>query len=239
MDRKYIDDHHVVARYLADQLPDTEREAFESYYLEHPEVVQDLEAAARLKVGLAQLQTRGELDSLLTQKPRTLVAPPWLAAAAVLAAVAIGLGIFFKRGPSGPPMLARSAAALVVSGAAPLANIDRYTILRTRGTTVDAEVEIPTDPQAITLRILPEFEAQPARYRVTLDSVINDNSTKQIASVEGLVPDTNGFVSVFLNSSRIPVGTYNLAIAGDKDTTAADTPSLFTLAVKAREPSPH
>ena len=47
MDRKFIDDHHIVARYLADQLPDTLREEFEAYYLEHPEVVQELEATAR------------------------------------------------------------------------------------------------------------------------------------------------------------------------------------------------
>ena len=85
MDRKYIDDHHIAARYLADQLSDADREAFETYYVEHPDVLRDLEAAARMKVGLAQLREAGELDALMiarTWRPNRR----FLAAAAVAAA---------------------------------------------------------------------------------------------------------------------------------------------------------
>ena len=69
MDRQYIDDHHIVARYLADRLPEPEREAFETYYLEHPEIVREIEAAARFKSGLAQLRDSGELAVLLKPAP--------------------------------------------------------------------------------------------------------------------------------------------------------------------------
>ena len=65
MDRKYIDDQHIVARYLADQLPAAQREEFESYYLQHPEMVEELEAAARFKVGLMLLRDAGQLDEVL------------------------------------------------------------------------------------------------------------------------------------------------------------------------------
>lgn len=51
MDCKYIEDHHIVARYLADRLSDAERQSFEAYYLANPDVVQDMQAVARLKVG--------------------------------------------------------------------------------------------------------------------------------------------------------------------------------------------
>ena len=46
MNLKHIYDNHVIERYLADQLDDAEREAFEAYYLQHPEVVSDMESVA-------------------------------------------------------------------------------------------------------------------------------------------------------------------------------------------------
>ena len=46
-----------------------EREAFEAYYLEHPEIVQEMEAAARFKVGLAQLRDSGQLEALMKPTP--------------------------------------------------------------------------------------------------------------------------------------------------------------------------
>ena len=72
MDRRYIDQQHVVARYLADRVTDNERSEFEAYYLVHPEIVQEMEAAARFKVGLMQLRDSGELPKLLRSKPRYL-----------------------------------------------------------------------------------------------------------------------------------------------------------------------
>ena len=65
MDRRYIDDQHVVARYLANRLTDEEREAFEAYYLEHPDMGQEMEAAIRFKVGLMRLRETGELAPLV------------------------------------------------------------------------------------------------------------------------------------------------------------------------------
>ncbi len=49
MDRKQIDDEHIVARYLADQLTPAEAEAFEAYYTQHPRMVREIEYALRLK----------------------------------------------------------------------------------------------------------------------------------------------------------------------------------------------
>ena len=91
MDRQYIDDHHIIARYLADRLPEPERDAFEAYYLEHPDLLREIEAAARFKSGLAQLRDSGELGALLE-------ATPWyarwrylaIAAAAILVIVELG-----------------------------------------------------------------------------------------------------------------------------------------------------
>jgi hypothetical protein len=66
MDRNYIDEQHVIARYLADQLTEPERDAFESYMDQDPDVIRDMEATARFKVALAILRERGLLDQWLS-----------------------------------------------------------------------------------------------------------------------------------------------------------------------------
>ena len=65
------------------ELTDDEREAFEAYYLEHPDVVPELEAAARFKVGLMKLRDTGELSKLLQREQRRQW--PYFAAAAAVA----------------------------------------------------------------------------------------------------------------------------------------------------------
>ena len=65
MDRKHIDDQHIVARYLADQLSDSEREAFEAFCAKNPEMFRELEATARFKGGLARLAESGELANMV------------------------------------------------------------------------------------------------------------------------------------------------------------------------------
>jgi hypothetical protein len=110
MDRRYIDDNHVVARYLADRLTDDEREAFEAYYLEHPDVVQELEAAARFKVGLMKLRDTGELSRLLQREQRRQW--PYFAAAAAVAVLVIGAFVIIDRTPERHPILAATVEAL-------------------------------------------------------------------------------------------------------------------------------
>src|SRR5688572_21034668 len=104
MDRRYIDDHHVVARYLADRVTEEERSAFEAYYLEHPEVVQELEAAARFKTGLMRLRETGELDDLMQAKAGGF-RWPYLAAAAAIAFLVLGAFFALTRPPETQPLL--------------------------------------------------------------------------------------------------------------------------------------
>lgn len=230
MDRRYIDDHHVVARYLANQLTAEEREAFEAYYPEHPEVVQEMEAAARFKVGLMKLRETGELSQLLQREQR----PRWhyFAAAAALAALAIGTFLIIDRTPVSHPVLAATLDALrATNGAAPTVTA-QYAILRTRGSAVDAEIALPPSEQAIELRVLPEFAARPERYRVELFRMSADDSMQSVAELGGLAPDIDNFVPVFVDATRLHAGQYRLTIAGDPDTDARDKESAFILRMR-------
>jgi hypothetical protein len=225
MDRRYIDDNHVVARYLADRLTDEERDAFEAYYLEHPDVVQELEAAARFKVGLMRLRDSGELTSMLRPAPRRKTWQ-YLAAAAAVAAVAIG-ALLLVRGPQTQPLLAASVEALHrTSGALPEI-ASTHAILRTRGSAVDAEIPLPPAGEVIELLVLPEFTAE--RYRVRLFRMSADDSLQSVAELGGLAPAPDTFVPVFVDGSRLRPGQYRLAIVGDSDTDARDKESAFIL----------
>lgn len=231
MDRKYIDDHHVVARYLADQLPEAEREAFEAYYLEHPEIVQELEAAARFKVGLAQLRESGELAGLL-QPQSGFRRQRYMAIAAGIAVVSLG-AIFWSAShrQAAEPWLVASATALVDRSGDRLPVFATYPILRTRGGSYDADVELPKTAQAIGLRVLPEVAAMPPRYRISISAIADDDSLHEAAAVGNLIPDSDGFVPVYFDSARMRPGRYQLVLSGDAGTSAAHESSAFLIRV--------
>ncbi len=230
MDQRYIDDNHVVARYLANRLSDEERAAFEAYYLEHPDVVQDMEAAARFKVGLMKLRESGELDPLLRKQPRFL---QWqyLAAAAALAVLAIGTLLLVQRAPGGRSLMAASVEMLNWNSRAPTI-ASRTAILRTRGSSVDAEIPLPAAGEAVELRVLPEFAAHPARYTVRLFRMSADDSLQSVAELGGLVPAPDNFVTVYIDGAHLHPGQYRLAIVGDPDTDASDKESAFILRMR-------
>ena len=230
MDRQYIDDHHVVARYLANRLTDEEREAFEAYYVEHPDIVQEMEAAARFKVGLMKLRESGELTKLMQRDQR----PQWhyIAAAAAIAALALGVFLVLERTPVTHPILAATADVLHGANGNPPELIGEYAILRTRGSSVDAEIMLPALGAALELRVLPEFTARPERYRVHLFRMSADDSLLSVAELGGLVPEPDNFVSVFVDGARLQPGQYRLAISGDPDTDARDKESAFILRMK-------
>lgn len=238
MDRQYIDDHHIVARYLADQLSDREREAFELYFLDHPDIVKDLEAAARFKTGLLQLQDTGELADLMAARP-WYRQQRFAGYAATLAAVLFGV---YSIAPSlmtsgvrpASPLLAPSLSELRSVRGERLAVAGSYQILRTRGRPVDAAIELPAAAAAIELRILPEFEAQPAHYRIVLSRTNEEGTMAIVGETDGLVPARDGFVTAFVDSRRLQPGEYELVLWGDRDTDARDVNSMFTLGVRGR-----
>lgn len=237
MDRKYIDDHHVVARYLADQLPDREREAFESCYLEDPDVVRELEAAARFKVGLMQLRDAGELEGLMQQRSPLTRALRFAAAAAVIVA-AIGIAFVSMRSPSAPSMLAASSAAFVDRRGELLPVGSTHTILHARGSYYDAEIDLPAPPATTELRLFPEVEADPPRYRIALSSISGDGKPKPVGEIGALAATVDGSVRVFLNGERMESGTYQLVLSGDSSTSAAGEASTFLIRIRSHDSAP-
>ena len=226
--KQYIDDHQLVERYLADQLSDAEREQFESYYVEHPEILSDLQAAAGIKLGAALLRKSGELMKL-TSQPRSARWRPSLALAASLALI-LGAGYFLRGGSPEPTIMTASLSGF----ATPLSEAATYQVQRTRSD-VDAIVPLPSSPKAIKLRVRPVFDPQPAAYRIELAAVAEDESLTPVASLNALRLDGDGFITLYVNSAFLKPGNYQLNVANGVDVAGSATANEFLLEVVGAE----
>lgn len=221
----------MIARYLAGKLTDAESERFEAYWAAHPEITRDLEASARLTLGLRDLRTRGELAGALRDRwwSRRM---SLLAVAASLSAVAAGVvGWRMVERVSLVP-LAPTIAALTPRAQNPLAKGATYSLLRLRSTAAnDATIDLPADPRAIELRVLPEATATDGRYRLTLAPLDADGALGPESASEPLAAEPDGFVTIYVDSRELKAGRYRLRVGPAAAATPSDT-TEFRLSVR-------
>jgi hypothetical protein len=225
------DDPGIANRYLAGQLTAAEQQAYEQYLLENHAAVEELEATARLKVGLASLRESGQLESLRA----TRAARPWLwtlAVAATAAFLVIGIGVWRGSGvPRDTPLVA-AASELMDSSGHPLESGASYALLPMRSSTYDAVIELPREPRAIELRARPDATA--SAYTVALSRIGPDGSSTPIGTVSELPQLKDDFVRVFVDSSRLQSGPYVLVISPTQEA-AIPTSDAFRLKIVAPE----
>jgi hypothetical protein len=224
-----IDDPTRASRYLADQLTDAECAAYEARFVEDPDTVAELEATARLKIGLQRLRRNGELSELIAGAATPPPTRSWmLAMAASVAAVVIGVSLWFPRtGPMSVPVLASAASAFKDRSGHSLSVLATAPLFRTRAEKYDAVIELPATRGAIKLRVLPSTPAQSARYQASLARIKDDDTSERIVAIEDLKPSAeDGFVDLYADSSLLTPGRYQLILtrtangpaAGDSDT---------------------
>jgi hypothetical protein len=226
MDRKYIDDNHVVARYLADQLPENEREAFESYLAANPEIVDELEATARFKVGLAALADAGTLDNSLRRRRATWIRPA-LAVAAGVALAVVAVSLWLNRSQIEEPLMAALASELRGQNGNALPTVATQPLIRTRASEQDAVIQLPGNESALELRVLPEEEST-GGFAVELFAVSDDQRERRVAALRRVKVTHTGFVVLYLRSSTVRPGNYRLRVRAE-DTTYTQDPSVFSL----------
>lgn len=211
-----IDDPTRASRYLADQLSDAECAAYEAQFVADPEAVAELEATARLKIGLERLRRNGELSELIAGNAAPPLGRTWMVAmAASLAAVVIGVSLWFPHGvaPSAPPVLAAAASAFRDHSGHSLSVLATAPLFRTRAERFDAVIELPPTRGAIKLRVLPSTPADTARYQASLARIRDDDSSERIVAIGDLKPSTeDGFVDLYADSSLLAPGRYRLIL---------------------------
>jgi hypothetical protein len=203
-------DADVIASYLAGRLPEGESADFEQRVAEHPEVCREIEQVLRLKEGLARLRERGELDALLrAPAPRRWI--PYAAAASVaLATLASVLWLQLRSQTvemlyvSPNEMAARHHATMAVRGS--------YVLARTRGVAGTTEVRLPAEAGAIELRIVPSGASPQTRYSVSLRRLDGTLGGKALAQIDAGSPAPDGYVTIYIKSSQLTPGDYELSL---------------------------
>jgi hypothetical protein len=210
MDRKQIDDEHIVARYLADQLSPAEADAFEAYYIEHPSMVREIEQALRLREGLATLRDRQQLDGLMRAR-RWRWALPLSIAAAVMIAVAGLLAWQGDRQVS--PAVAATLQDLMGEAKSPLPLGGKYLLVRMRDAGQALEISLPEERSALELQMLPASGIEGAPYQADVERVGTDGRPALLGRIHGLTPGPDGLVSAVIDSAKLQPGRYVVQLA--------------------------
>jgi hypothetical protein len=213
-----LDDPEMAVRYLSDKLSSPERETFEVHYLAHPRVVEEMELDAKLKAGLICIRDSNELDRLSALPRRFWAMMPVAIAACALAAVIV-ISAFRYAAPGAA--LASSAAALHRPLSSQLATGATYTLMQTRTGSYDAVIPLSKDPQAIKLQMVLDIEPPIPPLEITLAAIAADASRTDLLVLHQLRADENGVVTLYLNSSALAPGIYELSASRETMPAAA------------------
>lgn len=232
-----IDDPTRASRYLADQLTDAECAEYEARFVEDPDAVAELEATARLKIGLQRLRRNGELSELIAGTAAPQPTRTWmLAMAASIVAVVIGVSLWFPRsGTTTSPVLATAASAFKDRSGHSLSVLATTPLFRTRAERYDAIIDLPPTRGAIKLRVLPSSApAESAQYQASLARIRDDDSSERIVSIDALKPSKeDGFVDLYADSSLLAPGRYRLILTREAAGSAAGDSDTFVIKVTA------
>jgi len=158
-----------------------------------------------------------------------------MAIAASVAAVAIGVGLWRDvRVPDGAVLVA-SARYLVDQSGQPLAKGAVYAVMRTRATDHDAVITLPAQPEALELRVLPESTA--SAYDATLSRAGPSGAVVEVATVSDLQVRQDGFVNLYVDSSKLEPGLYVLGLSASQGQASEISTSSFRLKVVAADAS--
>lgn len=229
---RHFHDRQLAERYLAEQLSAQEQAELEEYYSDHPQALQDLQAVAAIKIGLAALRASGELAQL-TANPRR---QQRLALAAALLVAVVGAGPWWRAQvqPDSPPTSAMPVLSDRAGVSLPI--VSTHDVQRMRSD-VDVIISKPTTAGAVELRLRDQFDPPPARYRLELHALLADGTRRPLATVGELMLDESGWLIVYVDPARLELGSYELRLF--EDGAAAQAPAMndFLLDVVAAAPA--
>ncbi len=114
--------------------------------------------------------------------------------------------------------------------------VERYAFVGMRAKDLTPELALPARG-ALELRALAASTASSGTFRVTLDQ-IQTQKISRIGVQEHLVPDSDGFVVIYANTSRLEPGEYLLTVRQDGGPDLPTTEPFAFRLVRAREAAP-
>jgi hypothetical protein len=230
MDKQYIDDHHMVARYLADQLSEAEQEAFDEFLSGHPDMVDELGVGADFKLGLHALRSDGELEQVLHLRPWFRQPRLMAAAIAMLGILVLAISLDMLTRPA--RLFAASAEAMADEAGMPLPAGPTFQIFHARSSDDVITIDLPLAPSVVELQVMLDTLKLAPRYRMSLARISNTGAIAQdLGRLAGLQPDSDGFVSAFLRSSALESGRYRLTVGPNQLTRGRTADNVYVLNV--------
>jgi hypothetical protein len=204
MDRRQIHDAQLIERYLAGRLSPAEEQSLEEAYLADPALLEEIQLAERMRSGFKDLATESAPRPARAAGWRSIAASPrYGLAASFVAAVAFAAagGLYLQN------MELKSAGA-GQSGASAARVLDLVTVRGAGGTNA---VTAPAANEWTVLRLDTAF----ADYDVFSAALLRAGTVDELVHVDGLAA-SDGLVSFGLPGSALPVGSYEIRLAGGK-----------------------
>lgn len=212
-DRKFIEEHKLVERYLQSKLPFKGARDLENWCRAHPEYLNELKLSERAHTSLKLLEASGQPVDLGEPRPpwwKSIYVPIGLAALAFVCLVAfwVMLGKYaLLRGELADTRTLMNQGSLIQPAAEStlrvtpdrVFGIDRARVVLNHG-----------EPQLLDLHIDMNYTDKLAQFRMFVDK--KDQGRALI--LNNLFKDSNGELRITLNSTGLAVGTYNIRIEG-------------------------
>lgn len=223
IDSARMERSRMVDRYLADELSATESIAFEEYLLEHPETQAEIDAVRRMKLGLATLRERGELDDLVCGRRGISRGPAFALAASVLVAISIGFVLWADRGPT---LVAASLDGFAASRhSLPAADV---MLVHTRDS-VRLHIDRPQEGQLIAFTIPTGRDGGTAPIDV---EITREATEEALGVVRGLRESADGELTVYFDARAAGPGDYRVRILPNGDEIVPDGMEDFLITVR-------
>ena len=227
MDRRHIRDAQVIERYLSGTLTAAEEQAFEEAYLADPELLEELEAAERLRAGLRESSSVGAAveRGAPRQRWREIVSSPryGIAASLVAAAALASATVLLVQNQSlraGAPVAAQRHTRLLE-------------LVSVRGGDNRNEIAAPVPGEWTVLLLDPGF----GDYDV-FNAVLARRDGAELLRLDGLTPTYEGLLALGMPGDVLAPGDYEIRLSGGRRdwpaTRALDELSRTPLTVAAR-----
>ena len=209
-DRAFIEENHLLDRYLEGKLPFKGAREFERWCADHPEYIEEIHLSGRTRAGLELLEASGRPQDL--SEPGTpWWKTPWfsigLAATALICAVGffalLGMNALMER------KLTAARAQLASGTMMPPVSEEQVRIAPDRSPGLD-QARIVVDrktPVLYALRIDMSY-AREQRFRVSVDK--RDQGRALV--INNLTKDSNGELRVSFNTSALAGGRYDIRV---------------------------
>lgn len=210
MDRDFIEKNQIVERYLTGKLPPKGAADFERVCRGDPRLVEELRLADRVHSAIRLLEASGQPEPW-AEKPRAFwEKPPFIGAAAALAAVfLIATVVLFVQLRGAESTIAELEAAVIERPLDPSSRGRTVTVIPSRTGPVRRALFSTGAGGAEFLEMRIDVSwADTQTFRVTVERA----GQGRVMRLDNLLRDSNGHLRIALNSSALGPGTYDVEI---------------------------